>query len=269
MFNDLDESLRELLITDVPIERTEVDIEFDRPSREWSSRLSRPTLNLFLYDIRERVDMRDDVDLRERRGDTYIRRRPARRLDCSYIVTAWAKEAADEHRILAHVLSSMYRHAVLPADLLQGDLKTDEGPDVLLRVVTPDHHAKPADFWGVMDNELRVSLNWVATVPLDAFRPFTTPVVRTAEFAVGAVGETWRERTTIVGGRVQASGEPREGVTVTIAGTGMHALTDRVGQFQFGRVAPGTYTIKVEEPGAEPREVSLAVPSENYDIELS
>ncbi len=33
MFNDVDETLRAILIADVPINRTEIDIAFDRPTR--------------------------------------------------------------------------------------------------------------------------------------------------------------------------------------------------------------------------------------------
>ncbi len=51
MFADLDETIRDLLIKNVPIDLTEVDISFEAPDREWSGRLSRPTVNCFLYDV--------------------------------------------------------------------------------------------------------------------------------------------------------------------------------------------------------------------------
>ena len=53
MINDLDEVLRQFLVRELPIKNSEVDIAFDQPAREWSARVSRPTLNLFLYDLRE------------------------------------------------------------------------------------------------------------------------------------------------------------------------------------------------------------------------
>ena len=55
MFQDVDGTLRAVLMADVPIKKAEVEIAFDRPTRDWSSRLSKPTLNLFLFDVRERV----------------------------------------------------------------------------------------------------------------------------------------------------------------------------------------------------------------------
>jgi len=58
MIDELDEVLRKFLIREIPIKNTDVDIKFDMPKREWSARLNRPTLNLFLYDIRENTKLR-------------------------------------------------------------------------------------------------------------------------------------------------------------------------------------------------------------------
>jgi len=45
MFHEIDGALRQLLIREIPIRNGEVDVVFDQPTREWASRLSRPTLN--------------------------------------------------------------------------------------------------------------------------------------------------------------------------------------------------------------------------------
>ena len=58
MIDDLNEALRELLKRELPIKNGEVDISFDQPKREWSARLSRPTLNLFLHEMQENTKLR-------------------------------------------------------------------------------------------------------------------------------------------------------------------------------------------------------------------
>ena len=58
MIADLDETIRQLLIAEIPIRNGEIDIKFDQPKREWSARLTRPTINFFLYDVRENVILR-------------------------------------------------------------------------------------------------------------------------------------------------------------------------------------------------------------------
>ena len=185
MFDDVDETLRDLLIEDVPIERAEIDISFERPTRDWSSRISKPTLNLFLFDIRERVDFRDDTwKVTRVVNGRAIQERGPRRVDMSYMVTAWTKEPDDEHRILAVVLACMYRQAKIDVSYLHGDLAEAEVP-VLARSMPPDYLMKPADYWGVVNNDIHASLTWVITVPLIAFRPFGGPIVRTREISLG------------------------------------------------------------------------------------
>ena len=58
MIDDLDEALRDLLIREMPIANNEIDIAFDQPTRDWTSRLSRPTINIFLHDVRENNKLR-------------------------------------------------------------------------------------------------------------------------------------------------------------------------------------------------------------------
>lgn len=271
MFNDLDETLRQLLIADVPLDPREVDIAFDRPTREWSSRLSKPTLNLFLFDIRERVDFRDDSWTVTRTADGKAeRKRPPRRIDVAYFVTAWAREPADEHRILAGVLACMYRQAAISPDFLQGDLQKSVVP-VLARTMTPDHLAKPYELWGVLDNEIRASLTWVSTVPLDVFAPVTGPIVRTVELGFHADGEAWREAFVRVGGIAHARGNPLVGVPnarIRVAGTALETWTDQDGRFIFPRLLPGDYQLTLEGPGGLNAAQQVTVPSESYDISV-
>ena len=269
MFNDLDETLRQLLIADVPLDPREVDIAFDRPTREWSSRLSKPTLNLFLFDIRERMDFRDDSWTVTRNADGKAeRKRPPRRVDVAYFVTAWAREPADEHRILAGVLACMYRQGAISTEFLQGDLQKAAVP-VLARPTMPDHLAKPYELWGVLDNELRASLTWVSTVPLDVFAPVTGPLVRTVELGFQRQGEAWREAFVRVGGIAHARGNALVGIPnarVRVEGTALESWTDQEGRFIFPRLLPGDYQLTLEGPGGLNAAQTVTVPSESYDI---
>lgn len=269
MFNDLDETLRQLLIADVPLDPREVDIAFDRPTREWSSRLSKPTLNLFLFDIRERVDFRDDSWTISRSAEGKAeRKRPPRRVDVAYFVTAWAREPADEHRLLAGVLACMYRQAAIAPDFLQGELQKSVVP-VLARTTMPDHLAKPYELWGVLDNELRASLTWVSTVPLDVFAPRTGPMVRTVELGFQREGEGWRESFLRVGGVAHARGNQAVGIPnarIRVEGTALETWTDEEGRFNFPRLLPGEYKLTLEGPGGLSAAQPVTVPSESYDI---
>jgi hypothetical protein len=247
MFNDVDETLRQLLIADVPINPAEVDISFERPSREWSSRLTGPTLNVFLFDIRERVEMRDDSwQITNRANGKATQERPPRRIDLSYMVTAWAREPADEHRILGRVLASLYRNYQVPAPQLQGYLANSKVP-VLLRIMSSDHVMKPVDFWGVMDNELRTSLTWVATAPLEVFMPHTGPMVTLRDLGVGPLGDATERRTVLIGGvlRVKDSDDGVAGATIRMDGhPAVH--TDGSGHFRIANAPDGKVKVAIE-----------------------
>jgi hypothetical protein len=268
MFNDVDETLREFLLAEVPVDRTEVDISFDRPTREWSSKLSRPTLNVFVHDIRERQEFRDNERVVVRNSDGSVTSRlPARRIDLTYVVTAWTKEAADEHRILARILAALFRFGQIPDKYLQGDLLSADLP-LLVRIMPPDHLVKAADFWGVMDNELHASITLVATSPLDAFAPVTGPAVRTRELRAGDTENEWREVFLHVGGLARAGGEALAGARVEVVGTTIETVTGDDGSFVLGPLHEGDYTWRITTAGNRAFERAVRVPADAYDIEL-
>ena len=68
MLADLDESLRTLLQRELGRHGFDnVEVAFEAPAKDWSSQLSSPTVNLFLYDLRESKDHRHRA-IDERRG---------------------------------------------------------------------------------------------------------------------------------------------------------------------------------------------------------
>jgi hypothetical protein len=80
-----------------------VDISFEAPSKEWSTRRSGPALNLYLYDIHEDLQRRgvQFEEIRNERGLVVERRPPPREFKLSYLVTAWTQRPEDEHRLLS------------------------------------------------------------------------------------------------------------------------------------------------------------------------
>lgn len=271
MFADVDETLRLLLTADMPIERNEIDISFDRPTREWSSRLSKPTLNIFLADIRELRDFRSEqVDV-QRAANGAVKRRPVRHVDLTYLVTAWAREPADEHRVLAAAMASMYRQYRVPAELLQGPLLSARAP-LLVRIMPPDYLVKPADFWGAMDNELHASLTWVATAPIDPWTPLESPLVRTTELRFQDVdGDRTMDSFVQIAGVVYRDKDVLngvEGATVMLEGTAMRNTTDARGLFAFAGVPKGSQKLVVQAPDGKVVSADVEVPGPSYDVEI-
>ena len=78
MLADLDETLRDLLRGELERHGFEgVDIAFDAPAREWSGQLSKPTVNIFLYDLREAEALRTSEWSRDPARRAHVRGPPA------------------------------------------------------------------------------------------------------------------------------------------------------------------------------------------------
>ena len=177
MISELDETIKQLLVKQVPLEPSEVNVSFEIPNREWATSISKPTVNLYLYDIRENHELRAYEWTVERDNRAATRRRAPLRMDLSYLVTAWTNDVGDEHRLLWRVLATLSRHSPLPEELLQGKLKEQE-LEIRTTTAQPDGLFKnPADFWGALDNQIKPSINYVVILPLDLEITETAPIV--------------------------------------------------------------------------------------------
>jgi hypothetical protein len=279
MIDELDEVLRKFLIREIPIKNSDVDIKFDLPKREWSARLNRPTLNLFLYDIRENVKLRQAQPMWEieRDKDQAIQRRKPVRLDLHYMITAWASEPEDEHRLLSRTLMAFFRHAHLPEDLLSESFQGQPVP-IPVMAAQQEELQNPADVWSALDNEMRPAIVCVLTLALNPYHPLTTSLVRTRELRIGpSPVPLWQqlERGTApdlfwtIGGTLH-SAKPLDmaGVRLTLVEQGQAVTVQPDGRFTIGNLKAGDYTLEVAVDGGQPRRYKITVPSPDYDLEV-
>src|SRR5688572_21284649 len=132
MFADLDETLRQLLVREVPLPANEVDIAFERPDREQTSRFSRPTVDLFLFSVDENLDLIESGwNVTRNLDNSTTLRWPELRVDLRYLVTVWTQAIDDEHNLLFHLYRTFRRFAELPIDLLQGAMARQTKPIAL------------------------------------------------------------------------------------------------------------------------------------------
>lgn len=273
VFADLDDTIKQLLIRHVPLDLSGVDVSFEAPDREWSGRLSRPTVNCFLYDVRENLEFRQtDWEIERHNGTATLRKGPVR-IDTTYQVTVWARAPEDEHHLLWGVLSALMRHQTLPEDVLQGGLKTQSQP-LHVQVAQPNQaRSNPADLWQAVDNRIRPALTYVVTLALDPQVTFTSPLVftRTARVRDENSGDT--AQLIEIGGRVRdKSHHAIAGARVRLRETGVEVSTDAEGRFVFPRVPQGSVTIVVGAPGRKEVDHRVTVPAPDnptkYDVEV-
>ena len=166
MIHDVDESLRRLLRRDA-LNGSDVEVAFDAPTKDWAASRNTPSVDVYLYDIRENLRRRDVMyeEVRDEDGRVLARRPPPRRFDLSYLLTAWTQRPEDEHRLLAACLSCFLRYEVLPADVLAGALADQERPAHVHIALPPAEDRNISDVWSALGGELKPSLDLVVTAP--------------------------------------------------------------------------------------------------------
>ncbi len=171
MIQEVDEGLRALILRDV-INGAAVDISFEAPTREWSARRNTPTVNVYLYDVREDLSRREvmHVDVRDDEGRITGRRPPSRRFRLSYLLTAWTQRPEDEHRMLDALLGCFLQADQLPDDVLMGALATAALPVITSVALPPAQDRSFSDIWSALGGELKPSLDLCVIAPFDPGR---------------------------------------------------------------------------------------------------
>jgi hypothetical protein len=170
VIHDVDETLRALVRRDA-LTGTDVDVVFDAPTKDWSVRRTGPTVDLYLYDVREDLRRRQSgISDQHVNGRVTARVQPPRWFKLSYLVTAWTQRPEDEHRLLSALVRCFLRADRLPPDLLAGSLANlGESLPVTCALPPPEDRAL-SDVWSALGGELKPSLDLVVYAPFDLER---------------------------------------------------------------------------------------------------
>ncbi|HJY83813.1 MAG TPA: DUF4255 domain-containing protein [Candidatus Binatia bacterium] len=184
MINALDETLKALLRRDLPSALAEqVQISFATPDDQFPPQsVTLPAIDLFLYDVRENLELRSNEVYLERRGNgTATRTRAPVRVDFSYLITAWPSEsvpdpAEDEHRLLGEVMQVLLRYPTIPANVLQGVLAGQE-PPLPVSSLQPGRLQSLGEFWQALGGKPKAALNYQVTLSIEVAKPEEVPLV--------------------------------------------------------------------------------------------
>src|SRR6202158_3807515 len=255
MIQDVDESLRALVKRDA-LNGSKADVAFDAPTKEWSSRRNTPTIDLYLYDIREDLEQRQVMweDIRGDSRDPRLiteRRPPPRRFKLSYLVTAWTQRPEDEHRLLSSLLACFLRNQTMPADVLSGALVQARLPITLNIALPPPQDRSISDVWSALGGELKASLDLLANSPSEVKVAIAAgpPVLEEPRFTfAGPDGETEDGATPAARG-----GRARRGAAAAEAAKPVGAPGPG-GPKASGRLKPGE---PADKPGVPPDQEEL------------
>jgi hypothetical protein len=284
MIDDLSQTLRTILTRSGRDPLKSAQIVFDRPADPFTPQQA--TVDLFLYDIREDLELRSNEPVIERTNGEVVTHLPPLRVACSYLVTAWpGSETGDEavlleQKLLSQALQVLAGQPTIDPKLLYGSLKGQEPPLPLVTALV-DPQKNLSEFWTALGNKLRPSLTVRVTISItDLIMPKTEQMVITEHLRAGvraapdeesiipaSLDEKYR-----IGGRVSdASNQPVGAAIVTIVELGLTTRTDPDGRFVLGMMKPGDFTLRVKTATTE-GSFPIKVPAphgKDYNVQLT
>jgi hypothetical protein len=169
MLSDLDKTLKTLLERELAHFEDAVSISFDTPDDTFKP--TKPAVDFFLYDVRENRDLRSSEWLTERHTDgRSVQKRAPTRVDCSYLITAWAGDADSEHALLGEVMKVLLRHPTIPEQVLEESLK-GQGPPLPAVTLQPGRLQSLGEFWQALGGKPKAALNYTVTIGVETEKP--------------------------------------------------------------------------------------------------
>lgn len=174
MINALDETLAALLRRELaPGLSDQVQVSFATPDDQFPPpSVKLPAIDLFLYDVRENLELRSNEAYVERHADgTATRVWAPVRVDFSYLITAWPSEgirdpSEDEHRLLGEVMLVLLRYRTIPEEVLQGVL-VGQQPPLPVSSLQPGRLQSLGEFWQALGGKPKAALNYMVTLAID------------------------------------------------------------------------------------------------------
>jgi hypothetical protein len=247
----IDAALESFLRATVPLSAQDVDVSFEAPDRDWSAKLTRPTVSVFLWDIR-RSTRHEQAGVEEVEvGGRLVRRLPLPRVELRYVLTAWTSDHGDERALLAGAMRSVLAHGEIPVTYVPDPMRDLPALRLLMDRTNDDQ----PDFGTTLDGQLRpgIGLTVVAPVDTDAYTP-AGPPVEVLELATVRTDTGERSSSAVrrVAGEVAdpaAVGtlvtSPRGSTTVNTAGRFVIAAATG-DELVIGTEPPLTVTVPVE-----------------------
>ncbi|MDX2152654.1 MAG: Pvc16 family protein [Bryobacteraceae bacterium] len=268
MIRDLTESLEAFLNQPgLPTELAAAVVRFDRPSEPYTP--TETTINLFLFDVRENLELRNNEPITRRVGMQTIIERPPLRVTCTYLVTAWPVGGLDlpkqEHRLISQVFQLFASSPIVPPAFLTGSL-IGQDPPVLLVMSQPDGMRNPAEFWAAIGNKMKPAILLAVTFSMVAAPEETFPAVISSGIEINGV-----MLFRIAGVVTDNTSTPVPDATVELIGRGRTTVTNSRGEWTIAAVAAGAHTIRaVAGPLNRTRAITVPAPAgSDYNVQFT
>ncbi|MBE0695824.1 MAG: DUF4255 domain-containing protein [Anaerolineaceae bacterium] len=286
MITAVDDALKQLLLHQIPLATNEYDISFEAPSRSWSAQLSRPTIDLFLIEIKENAAflLNQPPPNIQDKGFIPIRRELAR-VDLYYLVSCWAPTTVQQHTLLSHILRAILQTPIFPEDLLPDPLK-NQSRTIRLRLAQDDNLPQITDLWNSLENDLHPALRLAVTVAVepphsDGISSLQPAGLRIFNESTGedpgqvekSAHDSPNEPTFplafhLISGRLRSQKYTNAVFKLVLRESGQEFSPDQEGEFRITRLQEGEYHLDILVNGRLVKQQKLHVPSTFVEIEI-
>ena len=289
MLTNLHQSITDLFVKEtVGGDLAAIDVKFDAPTRDWVDSLIKPTINFFLFDMKENIDLRQnsfEMPKLKDDGRTADRRLPPRRIDLRYLVSSMCDVTEDEQTLLWKAMWILLKHPKFP-------VWTGDEPAPSIRVEEKGSLRDVLDLWNAFDARPHPALLCTITMPMDLNVAIESKLVfsRRTQYKVrskdrGIDGRTDSTDFSIAGVVRDQTGQPIAQSEVWVVGAVNRCNTSSDGRYLLHLARPDRnhkLKLKIKLPSgkiidkeindleAEPAMSPPALQTKNlYDLNLS
>ncbi|WP_341528593.1 Pvc16 family protein [Nostoc sp. UHCC 0302] len=258
------QTLAEILAGGTSLTSTE-QIDFSHPGNRREQGVG-PTLNLYIYDIRESKQYQQagrqvERNITRHQQPGTVNWAP-NWFDVSLLLTAWDRTTLGEHHFLSEALTVLLRHQPLEEEFLVPELRGYGSLPMMLGIQPP---LELGGIWSALNVPLRLALYLTISVPLDR-QPTITPLVWERIFDLQSTagkygGNQVMARRVVIAGSVKSATTNLSLLTakVTLQGTTKFTESKKEGLFFFENLERGNYVLNINCPGYLPKNVNALV----------
>ena len=241
MLELIDEGLESFLRATIPLSATDVDVSFDAPDREWSGKLTRPTVNAFLWDIRVSSSGACSGMRTVTVDDRLVHQFAFPVIELRYVVSAWTSDHGDERGLLSGIVRSLLAHNEISREYLPAGLASIDEPRFALARAGEDH----MDVIKALEGQLKPGINLVITSEFDTgVSTPAGPPVGAIETSVGRMSGP-REQLRRVAGEV-IDAEARGAIGAVVRSPSDATTVNSQGQFLLRAIEGDEIVLEVE-----------------------
>ncbi len=279
MLTAINQIVERLIFERAGFDPAEVEVRFEQPTQQWVDSRLRPTINFFLFDLEEHLDLRSTARQTTVANGRVAQRLAPRRFNLRYMVTAWSREPSDEHTLIWRTLATLLKYNPLPEELQPAGMATG-GLQLHTRVGRYEEAPSLTELWNTLNLPLRPGLLYTVIAPLDLELTLEAPAVlqRSLQFRLGAeprdeaplggAGGPLDREWVRIAGVVRAGGAPIAGAVVALEGSAEQAVTDSQGRYSLLLRRAESARLLVSAPGYQPHTLSVDPAAAVFDIDL-